>query len=208
MDHNRHYWPVILEALPASPGRALDVGCGTGALSRELARRGWKVTAIDRDPPSIEAARSDHGAADIHYLLADFLAYPFQAASFDAITCVAALHHMDMSAALERMRDLVRPGGVLAILGLARGHGVADVARDVLGTVIDTAWDAGAATSRILRREPRRTDPVEAPTLWPPPMDWDAVRVTSSAMLPGVIYRRHVLWRYSLVWVNGVSPTD
>jgi SAM-dependent methyltransferase len=40
--------------------------------------------------------------------------------SFDLVTAVASLHHMDAAAVLEHMRDLLRPGGVLAVVGLAR----------------------------------------------------------------------------------------
>jgi SAM-dependent methyltransferase len=40
------------------PGKALDVGCGSGRNSVELASRGWKVTALDVLPDAIEMARS------------------------------------------------------------------------------------------------------------------------------------------------------
>jgi 2-polyprenyl-3-methyl-5-hydroxy-6-metoxy-1,4-benzoquinol methylase len=42
---------------PGRPGRALDLGCGAGFWSRELAHRGWSVTAIDSSPRAIDAAR-------------------------------------------------------------------------------------------------------------------------------------------------------
>jgi SAM-dependent methyltransferase len=202
VDHNRHYWPVLFEALPARPGRVLDVGCGTGALSRELHRRGWALTAVDRDRRSIEAARSHPDGLGVSFILGDFLSQPFEPASFDAIVCVAALHHMDMSAALGRMHDLLRAGGVLAVLGLAHRAGPTDLARDVVGTVANTLLSIPEAASRIRRRPPPAADAVTAPTLWPPPLGWDAVRSIAAARLPGVIYRRHVLWRYSLVWVK------
>ena len=52
-------------------------------------------------------------------MISDFLEYPFEHESFDFITSVATLHHMDATAALTRMRTLLRPGGALAIPGLA-----------------------------------------------------------------------------------------
>lgn len=71
-----------------------------------------------------------------------------------------------------------------------------------MGTVANAILGAPETASRILRRERAAADAVTAPTLWPPPLGWDAVRSISAAILPGVVYRRHVLWRYSLVWVK------
>jgi len=44
---------------------------------------------------------------------------------------IAALHHMDATAALGRMRDLLRPGGVLTVVGPARGEYPAGLAADL-----------------------------------------------------------------------------
>ena len=51
-------------------GRALDVGCGRGQFTPELARRGWQATGIDYVPAAIEAARS-RGGADVAYVVGD-----------------------------------------------------------------------------------------------------------------------------------------
>jgi SAM-dependent methyltransferase len=51
-------------------GRALDVGCGRGQYTPELARRGWEATGIDYVPAAIEAARSKD-AAGVTYVVAD-----------------------------------------------------------------------------------------------------------------------------------------
>src|SRR4051812_30401147 len=49
----------------ASPyGKALDVGCGTGAHAIELARRGWQVTGVDAVAKALAAAREKAAAAD------------------------------------------------------------------------------------------------------------------------------------------------
>jgi len=52
-NHNVHYHPVLLGQLPAGAGDALDVGSGTGMLTRQLRERIPHVTGIDRHPPSI-----------------------------------------------------------------------------------------------------------------------------------------------------------
>jgi methylase of polypeptide subunit release factors len=54
-------WRLAAEVLPSPPARVLDVGCGVGALSLEMARAGHDVTAVDPDPSAIELAeRSTH----------------------------------------------------------------------------------------------------------------------------------------------------
>ena len=54
------------------PGRALDLGCGTGTNAVTLARHGWKVTGIDFSPKAIHAARKKAGALNLRI---DFLAH-------------------------------------------------------------------------------------------------------------------------------------
>ena len=56
-NHNVHYQPVILRAVPANCGSALEVGCGDGMLACRLAERCAEVTAIDRDARMIALAR-------------------------------------------------------------------------------------------------------------------------------------------------------
>ncbi len=43
---------------PVPPGRAVDLGCGTGTHTIELARRGWQATGIDNQPRALRAARA------------------------------------------------------------------------------------------------------------------------------------------------------
>ena len=111
---------MIVDAIAGGCERALDVGCGTGTLTRLLKQLMPHVTGIDRDERSIQLARAHPGATGIRYLQADFLTASFEPASLDLVTSIASLHHMDARAALRRMSDLLRPGGVLAVVGLAR----------------------------------------------------------------------------------------
>ena len=108
-NHNTHYYPLVLAAVPDGCRRALDVGCGEGMLARELAVRVPQVVGIDKHEPSIALAREQGPAGRVEYVLGDFLEYPFPAASFGLVSCVAALHHLDPAAALTRMAGLLAP---------------------------------------------------------------------------------------------------
>ena len=65
-NHNVHYQPVILRAVPVPCARALEVGCGDGLLARRLAERCAVVTAIDRDARMIAAGQGTNGAGPRH----------------------------------------------------------------------------------------------------------------------------------------------
>jgi 2-polyprenyl-3-methyl-5-hydroxy-6-metoxy-1,4-benzoquinol methylase len=70
-----------LDAIPPGCERALDVGCGTGALTRRLKLLVPHVTGIDRDERSIQLARAHPGGAGIGYHQADFLTAPLESAA-------------------------------------------------------------------------------------------------------------------------------
>ena len=193
-NHNIHYHPLILGAVPAGCQRGLDVGCGEGGLARELRQVVPHVLAIDCDGPVIDRARQQDNGAGVEYVAGDFLAYDLRPGSFDVIVSVAALHHMDPAAALSRMRQLLRPGGRLAVVGLARSR-LRDLPADVAGVVGHRVLLVG-----------KRYQEVNAPTIWPPPQTYAQVRRIASDSLPGVRYRRHLLWRYSLIWSNPAQP--
>ena len=190
-NHNIHYHPFVLDALPPSCDRVLDVGCGEGLLTFELSRRVGRVTAIDRDAPIVEVARRDAAADTIDYVVGDVLDHPFVSGSFDAVVLLATLHHVDLAEALGRLRDLLRPGGTLVAVGLADTRLPADLPYEI----------AGAVSTRV-HRLMKNYGEVSAPMVWPPPTTFAEARRIATEVLPGVRYRRHILWRYSLVWTK------
>lgn len=202
--HNGHYHQVILDAIPAGCATALDVGCGTGALTRRLRAAGPRVTGIDRDEQCIRLARAHPRAAGIGYLVGDVGRAPLRPGSFDLVTSVAMVHHIDAELALRQMSGLLRPGGVLAVVGLARDSTPAD-----LGWTVPAS--AGTQLHRLAdtsRRSVRRSPPPHVPPLvWPPALSYRQMRRLAGRLLPGVRYHRHLYWRYSLVWTKPtVSP--
>jgi 2-polyprenyl-3-methyl-5-hydroxy-6-metoxy-1,4-benzoquinol methylase len=171
----------------------VDVGCGNGGLTRELRGRGVPtVVGIDKDESCIQRCRDHPEAGDIQYLVADVLTSGLEPASFGLVSAVASLHHMDARAGLLGLRGLVAPGGVLAVVGLARP----DLPRDI-------PIEVAARIAGVVRRRPGSTDGVpQPPIVWPPPERYATMRRLAHELLPGVRWRRHLLWRYSLVWIN------
>ena len=190
-NHNVHYQRVILGAVPDRCGAALDVGCGDGLLVRKLAGRCASVTGIDRDAPILARAREHPGRpANAVFVEGDFLKHPFEEGSFDFACANTSLHHMDFGAALAKMARLLRPGGRLAVVGVARHGSPADWLIDPAGIPLDRYH-------KLIRGQGSPGAPVMEPE-----MSWSQVRKAAARVLPGARYRRHLLWRYSLTWTK------
>lgn len=95
--------------------RVLDVGCGGGYLSEELAGAGLEVTGIDLSHRSIQAARN-HAQSQglrIEYLPAAAEALPFAEASFDFICCCDVLEHVpDPDVVIREISRVLKTGGL------------------------------------------------------------------------------------------------
>ena len=159
-------------------------------LARRLREKATNVVGIDLDEASIALARNQP-ATGIEYIVGDFLSYPFTPSSFDAVVCVATLHHMDAAAGLRRMRELARPGGIVGVIGLARNTSPADYAIASAGLVV--SWIRTVAKGHWEHPSPK---------VWPPPESWGSMLRIAGRELPGVRFRRHLLWRYSLLWTK------
>ncbi len=105
----------------AGPGhQILDVGCGTGYLTRLLAPLvgpEGRVTGVDPSLPMIEHARR-RSPDNCSYQVGEGQALPFPDASFDIVVSSFAVHHMPVSARSTAVREIsrvLRPGGRLLI---------------------------------------------------------------------------------------------
>lgn len=188
-NHNIHYHPRVLRAVPRGAERALDIGCGEGMLTRELRDVVPDVTGIDLDEQSLSEARA-YGS-DIAYVHGDFLKHPLEPESYDVIASIATLHHVDARTGLLRMRDLLRPGGVLAVVGVARANLPRDLRRELAGVAAN--W-----THRAFKGYWQHPSPV----VWPPPVTYPEMQALATDLLPNSTYRRHLLFRYSITWTK------
>ena len=99
------------------PGRALDVGCGTGTLAGRLARAGYEMTGLDPSQGMLEVmAESEPEVAGVRGEGGEL---PFADDSFDLTLTVAALHHIAdpvaVRATLGEMVRVTRPEGRIVV---------------------------------------------------------------------------------------------
>jgi SAM-dependent methyltransferase len=99
-----------------SPGRTLEVGCGTGTNALWLAQRGFDVVAVDVSPLAIEAARKKAPpGARCEFAVLDFLVDDPPRAPFDFVFDRGCFHIFDEEE--TRARFAARVGGLLATGG-------------------------------------------------------------------------------------------
>ncbi|GLZ76850.1 hypothetical protein Afil01_16570 [Actinorhabdospora filicis] len=96
--------------------RLLDLGCGPGTITADLATRVASVVAVDAAADVLDQAREAcAGVSNVEFQTADAYALPFSDASFDVVHAHQVLQHLgDPVAALREMRRVTRPGGLVA----------------------------------------------------------------------------------------------
>ena len=119
------------------PGRAIDIGCGTGTNVLTLARAGWKVTGVDFAPRAIKLAKQKTARAGIQAELAvkdatrlDGIDGPFDLA-FD-LGCFHVISQAGRSQYLQQLDRVLAPGGFWLMYGFLKpdtaqaGHGLGE----------------------------------------------------------------------------------
>ena len=93
--------------------RVLEVGCGTGYFTRELARLGPDVTAIDVSPELLEIAKANCSMPNVRYEIQDASALSYSDAMFDSVVGSSVLHHLEIKEALQEIYRVLKPGGAI-----------------------------------------------------------------------------------------------
>lgn len=156
---------LIAEVGGLPSGRALDIGCGTGAEAIWLTTQGWKVTALDVSHVVIDRAkaRAARAGVDVAWVQGRLEDLPLPADGFDLVTAhYPALLHSPRGEVGKALVAAVAPGGTLLVVHhadvdaeAARAHGfeITDfVSHDDFVALLDDGWDV-----RIDRRRPRDT---------------------------------------------------
>ena len=119
-DYNRH----IISLLALEPGqRVLDLGCGTGELTRMIADRldatsGGQAVGIDAAAKMIAVARKKRGNAVCRFDVVAAESLPYENGSFDAVVSSLFFHHVDLTLKQRTLAEsfrVLKPGGKLII---------------------------------------------------------------------------------------------
>lgn len=163
---SRGYWDALVGVLAIRPHHTIvDIGCGTGRSTRDLARMvpSGSVLGVDLSAKMLERARAvadAEGLANVTFEQVDAQVHPFPAAAFDlAISAFGAMFFADPTAAFTNIRRALRPDGGLALLAwgeLADNEWVAAI-RKALSAGRDLPLPAPGAPGPFSMADPDRT---------------------------------------------------
>jgi SAM-dependent methyltransferase len=91
----------------------LELGCGTGSFTRELARSGADVVAIDVSPELLEIAKANCSAPNVQYQIQNAYALSYSEGRFDSVVGSSVLHHLEIKEALRDVYRVLKPGGTI-----------------------------------------------------------------------------------------------
>jgi ubiquinone/menaquinone biosynthesis C-methylase UbiE len=142
----------------------LEIGCGTGQLTEQLACHGRRLTAIDIGPSMIAAARRRVTDGGVSFEVTSFEDFAVADASFDLVISSAAFHWIDPEVAFAKSARLLRPGGWFALLG---GEEEYD---DPLGPALEALWIKHGDTGGAWERRPSDPEAIAATGLFGSPV--------------------------------------
>ncbi len=133
--------------------RVLDVGCGTGAVTAEIAQRTrGRVTGLDLDPSVIRFAAA--WISDVDWLVGDAQQLPFRDGSFDLVVCSYLLLWVESPAlVVQEMARVVKEGGAVLATTEPDYGGRIDYPEDIeLGPLMEESLRREGANPRLGRR--------------------------------------------------------
>jgi ubiquinone/menaquinone biosynthesis C-methylase UbiE len=131
------------------------------------------------------------------------MAYEFPDNHFDCVATLTTLHHLPAEAALRKIKRCLKPGGVFVCLDLYRRSNVGELLFDgaaypasLFLSLLKTGRPRPPREVREAYEEHGRTDTY---------LTLPQVARLCADVLPGALLRRHLFWRYSVVWKKGTG---
>lgn len=135
---------------------------------------------------------------NLEFQIADVMTWSFPHSHFDFVCSIATLHHLNQRELLMKIRESLRPGGVLVVLDLVESDSLIERVCDVVAL--------GVSVGMRLVHNGRLQPPAEVRKAWEQHGKQDSyltmrqVRALADELLPGSTAKRCLLWRYLLVY--------
>ncbi|MDR3509268.1 MAG: class I SAM-dependent methyltransferase [Caulobacteraceae bacterium] len=97
--------------------RVLEVGCGAGQATGDLAARAGRTVALDPGPALIDQARARVPAANVDFVVSGFEGFEAGEEAFDLVVSAQAWHWISPQIAYPKAAQILAPGGSLAVFG-------------------------------------------------------------------------------------------
>lgn len=191
-NHNTAYHSLIVEIARSLNGEVLDVGCGEGLLVERLSSVSRSVVGVDSDAGVVMRARVRINALkNARVIEGDFMGIDIEYDSYDLVTMVATLHHMEFENAILRVKSLLRPGGKLIVVGLSANRSIGD-------WVLSRALFPAVRLMSRLHGEVREIHVVTKV----PSQSLREIKVIAGHLLPNCKIKRGLYYRYILSWTK------
>jgi len=118
-DPTDQYIAAIISQCDLCGKEVLEIGCGRGRITRDLARHARRVVATDPDSTALESARTAVAAGNVEFVHTPAGVPDFPAGSFDAVIYTLSLHHVpvdQMNVSLCKAAGMLRSDGVIVVV--------------------------------------------------------------------------------------------
>jgi 2-polyprenyl-3-methyl-5-hydroxy-6-metoxy-1,4-benzoquinol methylase len=155
----------IIQKASEYRGRVLELGCGIGRLSLELARNGMDVVGIDISRKQIEIAKNYFDCVkekevigNIDYVVADLNRIVFEECQYDAVIVWDVLHHIpEIEHLIREVRKSLKPGGNFLVLDYIGPTTMGNLCNDVLYFLLPTEASYSQKVASIKQRIKAKT---------------------------------------------------
>jgi 2-polyprenyl-3-methyl-5-hydroxy-6-metoxy-1,4-benzoquinol methylase len=200
-DHNQQYQKYLLKNIPKNCNCILDVGCGTGELTKKLTHYSKEIIGIDVSENMINEAKKRNCGERIKYIKISVERYLKETKKqFDVIISIAALHHMNEEKILETMKNRLTKGGKIIILDLVKGS-IVDYIVAIIAVPLSIIFR--------LKNNGKIKVTKEQKEAWEGHFHYDKyltikeVKNMVRKKLGKAKVKKHLFWRYSIVYKNG-----
>ena len=201
-DHNQQYQDYLMKNISKNCDCILDVGCGTGELTKKLTLFGKEIIGIDISENMLYEAKRRNYDEKISYIKTSVENYLEQTdKKFDIIISIAALHHMSEEKILKRMKNKLTENGKILILDLVQDKTITDYFLSIIAAIVNPLF-------MLLMNGRLRVSKSEREA-WAGHFQYDKylsiieVRNIAKKVLGKARIKRHLFWRYLLIYNNG-----